>query len=106
MFWILNHKIDSNTTQGIISLLDFIFSEKRAEEREEYRIVRLEEEEKEKSLAKIQDKEVKEVDQDVVTTKKDELSPRKTTVSDDSDGDKKKAVKGAKQKLSKKEIKQ
>ena len=49
---------------------------------------------------------MKELEQDVVTTKKDELSPRKTTVSDDSDGDKKKVAKGAKQKLSKKEIKQ
>ena len=54
MYWILNNKVDGTSNQGVISLLDFIFSQRKVEDRDYYRRVKEEEEIKEKNLAKIQ----------------------------------------------------
>ena len=56
MFQILNTKIEDVSITGVYNLLDFIFNAKREEERVEYRKIKLQEEEKEKRLAEIQDK--------------------------------------------------
>ena len=55
MYWILNNKVDDTSNKGILSLLDFIFSKNRTQEKVLFRKIREEEEEKEKQLAKIQE---------------------------------------------------
>ena len=81
MFWILNNKVDDTSNQGILSLLDFIFNEKRQEERQLYRKLRNDEEDKEKELAKIQNKEVKSGEGKVKVTKEDTMEVPKVTIS-------------------------
>ena len=81
MFWILNNKVDDTSNQGILSLLDFIFNEKREEERQLYRKLRNDEEDKEKELAKIQNKEVINDEGKVKETKEETLEVPKVTIS-------------------------
>lgn len=50
MFFILNNNVEEVSVGGIYNLLDFIFNEKRAKERIEYRAIKLSEEEKSRKL--------------------------------------------------------
>lgn len=50
MFFILNNNVEQVSVGGIYNLLDFIFNEKRAKERIEYRAIKLSEEEKSRKL--------------------------------------------------------